>query len=174
MFDSTIIEASEMGFEGQLPSSFSFPYFNLLSHSERASRPEIDGTIGTKNLTDDAYARLYDEVYQAFAFARHTFADLDEAQLELAFFEAKILASSALFGEELLPNVSVDPYGEFTFSHRSAVGYVDIGVRGEGELSYHVRNDVDPSETKFDDHDWADYNVPQHLFVALRALRQQL
>ena len=174
MFDSTIIGAADTGFDGQLPSAFSFPYFNFLSHSEPVSTAEFDGTVDTTKIVNDAYSKLFDEIYQAFTFARHTFSDIDETQLELAFREAKVLAASALFGDELSPNVSVDPYGEFTFSHRSAAGYVDIGVRGEGELSYHVRNDIDPAETKFDDYDWDEYNVPTHLFAALKSLRKHL
>jgi len=118
--------------------------------------------------------RSFEDVYQAFQIASHAFPDLDKNRLSLAFVEANLLARSRLFDGALYPEVCVDPYGEFTFSHRSEAGYVDIGVRGEGELSYHVRNDVDPAETKFDDYDWSDRDIPQDLFTALKSLRKHL
>ena len=177
MLDDTIIETTNIDFDGQLPSKFTFPLINFFSKNGQApvsEVSEIDGTLDNKKLANDADTKLFDEIYQAFTFASDVFCDLDENQLKRAFIEAKILADSMLFGEELSPSVCVDPYGEFTFSHRSAVGYVDIGVRGEGELSYHVRNDVDPAETKFDDYNWVDYKVPHDLFTALQALRRNL
>lgn len=187
MLDTTIINTPEIGYEvgtldnGHLPPSFVFPAFNLQSFMKREVTVEFDGTLdfyksedASKHQGIGARTKLFEEIYQAFQFARHTFSDLDETRLEVACLEAQLLAASNLFGEEITPNVSVDPYGEFTFSHRSSAGYVDIGVRGEGELSYHVRNDVHPDETKFDDYVWADYEVPQPLFGALGALRELL
>ena len=175
MFDGTLMESADTAADGQIPSDFAFPSIFALSRREPTSTQDVDGTLNIPYQGDDSHnEKLLDVIDQAFMFARHTFRDLDECQLEMALGEAKLLATSRLFGAELYPNVSVDPYGEFTFSHRSCAGYVDIGVRGEGELSYHVRNDVDPEETRFDDHVWADYRVPHELFTALKALRKHL
>lgn len=174
MFDSTLTASSDTTIDGQIPFAFAFPCIAQMSWSQATSPPALDGTLDHTPSIDDAHTRLADEIDQAFIFARHAFRDLDQQQLEVAFAEAKLLAASHLFGAELSPNVSVDPCGEFTFYHRSQAGYVDIGVRGEGELSYHVRNDADPTATHFDDYDWADFNVPQPLFLAIQALRQHL
>jgi len=174
MFDSTIVESTGMDVDGQIPPAYAFPYISRLSPRIEKSVPEIDGTRDGPYLSVDAHSKLLNDVSQAFQFAYHAFPDLDKNRLFLAFLEAKRLAESRLFGYELYPEVCVDPYGEFTFSHRSEVGYVDIGVRGEDELSYHVRNDIEPTETKFDDYGWSDRDIPQNLFTALKALRQHL
>ena len=126
------------------------------------------------DAVEDIGGRLLNEVHRKYNFARHTFHDLNRDQLERAYLEARELAGSGLFNDEIYPDVSVDPYGEFTFSHRSDAGYVDIGVRGESELSYAVRNDKAQQETRFDDHDWRDRQIPQDLFKALKALGQSL
>lgn len=174
MFDSTLAEPPLFADGGGIPFDFAFPSIAEMIRPELASVSDIDGTLSSAASLEDAHTRLVDEVWQAFMFARYAFKDLETERLELAFREAKILAASHLFGAEISPNVSVDPYGEFTFYHRSDAGYVDIGVRGEGELSYHIRNDVDPSATSYKDYDWSEFDVPQDLFRALQALRKHL
>ena len=132
------------------------------------------GTIDVPAELKDFRSKLLDEVEQAYLFAQRTYDKLDDDQFNIAFGEAQILADSQLFGEKLCPNVSVDPYGEFTFSHKSKAGYVDIGVRGVGELSYHVRNDIEPQQNRFDDYSWIGYDVPRELIAALMTLRRHL
>ena len=117
---------------------------------------------------------LVDEVRWNFNFACITLNELESHQLDLTFAEALHLVSSGLFEAELIPDVCIDEYGEFTFSHQSQAGYVDIGVRGVGELSYHVRNDIDPSQTAYDDYIWKNYDIPIGLYKAIAALREHL
>lgn len=125
-------------------------------------------------MQDDTSQKLTNDIYRVVSFAHRNFQSLDYNRLEQAFYEALVLVNSGLFDSEVYPVVDVDPYGEITFSHKASAGYVDIGVRGERELSYHVRNDVEPSQTKFDDHEW-NYNfLPQPLFDAIGALKQRL
>ena len=174
MFEGTLSGDQSGRNDGQLPFDFVFPFLKSLDARNIRSEQAIEGTTDSPSASMDPTSKLFDEVYRSFIFAQHTFDKLDDEQLERAFQEAKILVASHLFGSELIPNVSIDPYGEFTFSHRSSAGYVDIGVRGENELSYHVRNDVDPGKTTFSDHDWKNYEVPRQLFDALHALRQHL
>ena len=125
---------------------------------------------------EDAQSKLLDDLRQVYTQALHVYQDLDPNRLKLGFREAMFIVTSRLFGEKLCPNVSIDPYGEYIFSHMSKMGYVDIGVRGEGELSYHVRNDVNPGETRFDDYKWEDndFKIPIDLSKALKSLEQQL
>lgn len=118
--------------------------------------------------------KMLHELREAYSFARQTFEELDRERLRRAYIEASILVASDLFGDKIVPGISVDPYGEFTFSHKSKAGYIDIGVRGDGELSYHVRNDIDPKKTEFDDHDWNDFAIPQPLREAMMNLHAHL
>ncbi|KAA0909531.1 hypothetical protein FLO80_21105 [Aquicoccus porphyridii] len=174
MLDSTIVPDSEPHCDGYISPTILFPFIESLLQGAKSQESSIDGTLDYYGVLQDPYENLNVEIYQAFLFAKHTFAELEDAQLQKAFLEARILAASQIFGSELLPSVSVDPYGEFTFCHKSEAGYVDIGVRGEGELSYHVRNDVEPENTTYDDFDWTDYKVPRELFEALQTLQRQL
>ena len=154
----------------QLQDSYRYPSLTLIRSPDKI----FEGTTDVPAELKDYRSKLLDEVEQAYLFAQRTFDKLDDDQFKIAFGEAKILVDSQLFGEELCPNVSVDPYGEFTFSHKSKAGYVDIGVRGEGELSYHVRNDIEPEQTQFDDYSWIDYDMPHELLAALTSLRRHL
>ena len=117
---------------------------------------------------------LVDEVRWIYYFTCITLNELESRQLDLAYAEALRLASSGLFEAELIPDVCIDEYGEFTFSHQSQAGYVDIGVRGVGELSYHVRNEIDPNQTAYDDYIWQNYDIPIGLYKAIAALREHL
>ena len=121
-----------------------------------------------------ASRRLLEKVHQAYLSAKRTFTDLDQDRLDRAFEEAKHLAGSRIFGAGIVPDIGVDQYGEFTFSHESSAGYIDIGVRGDGELSYHVRNDRNPKDSKYDDYKWKDYHIPPELIEAISALKRHL
>jgi len=79
-----------------------------------------------------------------------------------------------LFSTEINPDVCIDAYGEFTFSHKSLAGYVDIGVRGSRDLSYHVRNDIDPDKTAFADCEWDLVSLPTSLSIAMEALQNDI
>ena len=149
---------------------FRYPSLTLIRSTDEIFKGTIDVPAELKNFR----SKLLDEVEQAYLFAQKTYDKLDDDQFKIAFVEAQILADSQLFSEELCPNVSVDPYGEFTFSHKSKAGYVDIGVRGEGELSYHVRNDIEPDQTQFDDYSWIGFDIPHELLAALTSLRYHL
>lgn len=150
-----------VGAAGTIPDAFAFPSIHRI-YAQSITQSITQGKIIAK-------------IEQAYRFAQCEFGDLDRYQLGRAREESMFLANSPLFDAELMPDVCIDPYGEFTFSHRSNAGYVDIGVRGVGELSYHVRNDIDPDATRFDDYKWTtDYRIPMPLFQALQVLKQQL
>ncbi|MCY4228382.1 MAG: hypothetical protein OXF20_11995 [Gammaproteobacteria bacterium] len=199
MFESTNVQhdlSNQAVGEGRLPREVVFPSVRARQDQESNGRitANINGRLPRRIVlpsTNVAVKGLYQtyrdpdlqnginheltsEIYQARSFAHGNFQDLDRNRLEQAICEALILANSGLFDSEIYPDVRVDPYGEITFSHKSSAGYVDIGVRGERELSYHVRNDIEPMNSKFDDHRW-DYNcLPQPLCDAIRALKQNL
>ncbi len=121
---------------------------------------------------NDPTSHLLDEIDHAYQSALYFDVNLDRDQLTQAINEAKLLARSFLFGTELIPDVSLDSYGEFTFSHNSDAGYIDIGVRGVGELSYHVRNNFEPENMIFDDYHWRDFHIPKQLCNAIWELRR--
>ena len=119
--------------------------------------------------------KLLDKLQAVYKDAKHYYQDLDEAKFALGFDEAATLIKRQLFDEKLFPEISIDPYGEFIFSHDSDAGYVDIGVRGEKRLSYHVKNDIEPGATEYDNHEWDDnYIIPKDLYSALKYLKQYL
>ena len=167
-FESTVTKGPRL--DCPLQDSYRYPPLSLIGSPDEA----FEGTIDVPAELKDFRSKLLDEVKQAYLFALGTLDKLDDDQFKIAFGEAIILADSQLFGEEICPDVSVDPYGEFTFSHKSKAGYVDIGVRGEGELSYHVRNDIEPEQTRFDDYSWIGYDIPHELIDALTSLRHHL
>ena len=118
--------------------------------------------------------RLLAEVQEAYRFARQCCTDLDADRLARALEEAQRLAASGLFDADLMPEIGADQYGEFTFSHESRAGYVDIGVRGVGELSYHVRCDREPAATRYDDCKRDDGRIPRELAEAVAALKRHM
>ena len=147
-----------------------------VSHDDQISAsPEISDNdsfqmwnpIGSEN-------KLLDEVIGAYILAKETYSELNQSQLLSAYTEAAFLAGSGLFGDKIIPQIGVDTCGEFIFWHRTDVSYIDIGVCGEGVLSYHVRDLARSELTVFDDYDWADFDIPKRLFDALDALRQIL
>ena len=160
----------------ELQDSVKFP--KLHKSARRRSKTIINNssnTIVPEPKHDVATTQaLVDEVRWNFNFACTTWSDLNFLQLDFAYAEALRLAMSGLFEAEFIPDVCIDEYGEFTFSHQSKAGYVDIGVRGVGELSYHVRNDIDPSQSAYDDYIWQNYDIPIGLYRAIAALREHL
>lgn len=153
-----------------------FPTFNEDIFPNKQKEPVRDGTkyVPTRTISANTETRLFDELETVYLHAKSVYQYLDKTKFEIGYYEAKILIYNRLFSEELYPTISIDLYGEFIFTHKSIKGYVDIGVRGEKELSYHVRNDVNPSETRYDDHEWDDnYIIPKALFNALNSLKQQ-
>ena len=117
------------------------------------------------------HVQLLNKVAHEWNSVKDTLHDVDGEQ---AFHEAIMLTCSQLFSTEINPDVCVDSYGEFTFSHASRAGYVDIGVRGEGELSYHVRNDINPDKTAFDDCKWNLFSLPKPLSMAMEILQKEI
>ena len=111
--------------------------------------------------------RLAERVDELCRFARHCYEEIDRVQLSAAQNEANVLIYSGIFSERLSPNVTIDRYGEISFTHQSETGYVDIGVRGKMELSYHIRNDVAPDATDHDDYAWDSFDIPPTLFAAV-------
>ncbi len=174
MFEGTIDFTSARPIDDGLPSSLIFPLLTEASQVIKVDPLAVDGTFEEVKTFSDENTRLMHEIWDAYTFAKHTFLELDAEQLELARNEAMVLAASQLFEAKVVPQVCVDPYGEFTFSHKSAAGYIDIGVRGERELSYHVRNDISPEDTRYDDYAWDDFHVPQELFEAIEKIKQSL
>ncbi|MCY3985134.1 MAG: hypothetical protein OXE85_14610 [Roseovarius sp.] len=124
--------------------------------------------------SDVIHVQLLNKVVHEWNLVKDTLHDVDDGQAKQAFLEAIMLACSQLFSTEINPNVCVDSYGEFTFSHTSRAGYVDIGVRGERELSYHVRNDINPDKTAFDDCKWNLFSLPKPLSMAMEILQQEI
>jgi len=120
------------------------------------------------------HGQLVEEVVRVWKSARGTLHAVENGQAEQAFHEAIVLTYSRLFSTEIYPDVCVDAYGEFTFSHMSPAGYVDIGVRGAGEISYHVRNDIDPDKTAFADCEWDLGSLPPSLSIAMEALQNAI
>jgi hypothetical protein len=92
---------------------------------------------------------------------------------EMAAVEATRILNSGIFPDFLEPHVSVDAYGEFSISLRRPGGYLDIGVCGDGELSYHVRNDFDTSKTVYGDVTWDGATLPDELVEAAIQLAAQ-
>jgi hypothetical protein len=122
-----------------------------------------------RNPTVFAVRQLF-ELYQA---GRLFCEDVPEAQLKAAFFEASRILNSGIFPEYIKPQIGIDDCGEFSFSIKNLYGYLDIGVSGEGQISYHVRNDADPSKTTFNDCEWDGLNMPEQLIAcAVQILRE--
>ncbi len=123
---------------------------------------------------DHPNSPLHEKVRHAMLGACHNLPTSKELQRLRAYEEAIQLTHCGLFEGKLIPEVCLDDYGEFTFSHHSKAGYIDIGVRGVGKLSYHVRNDIEPGNSAYADVEWQDYHIPQALRVALRAIKEYL
>lgn len=118
--------------------------------------------LSTQNFGSVQFSEV-DTLFALFQKAKLISQGIDEQTLKKAVVEAVRLMSSGLFPDFQKPAISVDEYGEFSFSIENSSGYLDIGVCGHGELSYHVRNDVNPDFTVFGDCDWNDTSVPDEL-----------
>ncbi len=175
MYDGTLVKPSSYLNADRLLPWDAYTKFSKPTYQKMISEPyHVVGTHVFDNSLPTKNNILLKDLYQEYRFAKHWFAELDEEQLTKAYVEAFILINCELFDENIYPDISIDPYGEITFSHRSLAGYVDIGVRGVCELSYHVRNDICPDQTTFEDYNWEDYQIPSKLIKALKILRQNL
>ena len=132
-------------------------------------RTENSSEEGTNSFVWSTHPRdrLAKRVDELCRYARLCYDEIDHEQLRAAQNEANVLIYSGVFSERLAPDVTIDRYGEISFTHQSVTGYVDIGVRGETELSYHVRNDVVPEATDYDDYAWDRFDVPAGLLAAV-------
>ena len=148
--------------------------FDWLCFPDRRSTGRIlaaeYGSSGHCAWPSDLTEQLADRVDQLCRFARWAYEEIDAEKLYRAQNEANVLIHSSVFSEALSPEVCIDPHGEISFTHKSRSGYVDIGVRGDGELSYHVRNDLEPEQSVHDDHVWQDCIVPMKLRESLQVL----
>ena len=106
------------------------------------------------------------QIFSKFQSAKEFCEGVDIDRIRLAAVEAARILNSGIFPDFLEPQVSVDAYGEFSISLKRPGGYLDIGVRGDGELSYHVRNDLDASKTTYGDIPWYGSNLPDELIDA--------
>lgn len=136
---------------------------------ERVSSVD-DGSTGQIFWSISPRVRLADRVEQLCRFARFAYEEIDTERLARAQNEANVLVQSSVFSENLSPDVCIDRHGEISFTHRSEAGYLDIGVRGDGELSYHVRNDHRPEHSVCDDHYWPDFAIPIELLESVQEL----
>lgn len=174
--NSTIYEPPEK----QWPVSFDLNretgIQNVSHDDQKPASPKIsdyDFSFQSLNLSG-AVNKLLDDVIDSYILAKKTYPELNQSRLLSAYIEAIFLAGSGLFGDKITPQIGVDSCGEFIFWHRTDASYIDIGVCGEGVLSYHVRNLARPELTVFDEYDWSDFDIPKRLFDALYALRQIL
>jgi hypothetical protein len=110
-------------------------------------------------------ARIYevDDLFQKYQFAKILCESAEIDRLRAAFIEATSFLNCGIFSDFQRPHVGVDEYGEFSFSIRSSRGYLDVGVCGTGEISYHIRNDLEPEKTKFGDTVWDRVSPPSDL-----------
>ena len=129
-----------------------------LRSSYGGSRPAVSGEL---------HRRLND----AYTSATASYGGLDKGRLARAYNEAKQLASCTVFQDALMPEVSVDPNGEFIFTCSPRGGYFDIGVSGDQKLSFHVRNDLNKELSDHADLDWKGQRVPDRLITALESLQ---
>jgi len=132
--------------------------------SSKAVRSNSFGTqLGDSSSLPATCVLFADRLFELFQSARLFCDDLTEEQLENALRDAIRIRNSGLFPEYITPDVGVDEYGEFSFSVKSLKGYLDIGVNGGNEISFHVRNDSDPSLTAFGDLEWDRPGLPSEL-----------
>lgn len=122
------------------------------------------------NPSESNAIKIQQNLYSAYIFAKATFNVSDLEKLEAAYLEASALITSGAFGVDIFPSVGIDQYGEIILSQKLDSGYIDIGCRGEGELSYHIRNDRDPNLSAFGDVDFSESIIPADLIDALAEL----
>lgn len=129
---------------------------------------------GPNNPSQDSSVTVQaPDIFSKFQAAKSFCVDVEPDRLRFAAVEAARILSSGIFSDFLRPNVSVDTYGEFSISLRRPGGYLDIGVCGDGELSFHVRNDFDASKTVYGDVEWDGATLPDELIEAAIQLSAQ-
>lgn len=113
------------------------------------------------------------QIFSKFQAAKAFCEGIDIDRIRMAAIETTRILNSGIFPDFLEPHVSVDVYGEFSISLRRLGGYLDIGVCGDGELSFHVRNDFDTSKTVYGDVAWDGATLPEELVEAAIQLAAQ-
>lgn len=152
--------------EVALPDPFSHSNSSLCYDTSQASIfSKIAPPRTVDNQTSLTSETLFDakELFELFQSARLFCENIDELQLRKALREAASLLRSGLFSDFQHPQIGVDEHGEFSFSIKKPTGYLAIGVSGEGEISFHVRNDANPHETSYGDEPWDGGALPENL-----------
>lgn len=127
----------------------------------RKQTPVEDYTCNAVGITLDL-ANIFSKFQAAKAFSEGA----DTERVRAAAVQAVRILNSGIFPDFLQPSISVDAYGEFSISLRSSGGYLDIGVCGDNEISYHVRNDTDASKSVYGDVEWDGVALPDDLIEA--------
>lgn len=142
----------------------------LAAISSRASRDFLATTEAVSGKTFRSVEHeLFLQLLDALSWAKSFTDQKDMSILATAAEEAELLIMSGLFSERAYPKIRVDENGEFCFIISKEAAYVDIGVCGEGELSYHVRNDAEHHST-FGDVEIAPDSIPDDLKASLRSI----
>jgi hypothetical protein len=154
--DYKAFHAIHSGTDADFEADSSLGFWTDRGCSSSAGRPSAEGSSAYSLVPAN---RLF-ELYQK---AKMICVDVPGAVLRKAFFEALAVQSSGLFGDFYRPYIGVDECGEFSFVIKNSVGYLDIGVSGEGIISYHVRNDLDPALSVWGDDEWDGRGIPARL-----------
>lgn len=160
--------------------SFSFERTASVNHFWSENSRRLEGVSETSYETlpsvpeqnsDSGIAKV-DELFSLYQSAKLFGVDVEPDQLKSALLEAVRLKSSGLFPDFIKPQIAVDECGEFMFTYKNSTGYIDIGVCGEGEISFHARNDSDPEKTTYGDQEWNGLSVPDELIEGATSIFQ--
>ena len=135
-------------------NSFCFSEVGEATYGASSSESEQNSHSGIAHV---------EELFSLFQSAKLFSVGVDHEQLKSALLEAVRLKSSGLFPDFIKPQVAVDECGEFMFTYKNSTGYIDIGVCGEGVISFHARNDADPEKTTYGDREWDRLSIPDEL-----------
>jgi len=139
-----------------------------LPHKHQSQEiPELTSKAWLTSYESAPYVANAGNLFELYSRAKQICEGVEDTQLRLAVVEAVRVLSSGLFDDFLKPRVSIDEHGEFSFSLQTGAGYLDIGVRGDRELSYHVRNDKFPEETVYNDVEWDELSLPDELVLSV-------
>jgi hypothetical protein len=109
--------------------------------------------------------KLVQEIAAAIAQGR-----VSEKQILAAAKEAIRVIAWNIFSETAYPKIRIDDFGEICFIVVKNSGYADLGISGIGEISFGIRNDLDPDYSFFGDEPIADDDLPGRLRLALSKL----
>jgi len=168
-----MIASSELEYE-----IYPRPYQNINSDAENCSSSRTwigraDQTGKRHHFPASSMTVQMTQIFSKFQAAKAFCDGVGADKIRKAAVEATRILNSGIFPDFLEPHVSVDAYGEFSISLRRPSGYLDIGVCGDGELSYHVRNDFDSSKTAYGDVPWDGATLPDELIKAAIQLAAQ-